>query len=252
MGYRYGYGRRPRLWPRMSRRSGTYMSRRGYFKYRPRRGKYTRQGAFGTKYGQKVMNIKRTFTAQLNTTAGISGTSFPVLNSTSINLNQFPDYTEWTTLFDQYKLNAMKVTFYQPYSDTNASTTAAEQQKVILYTCIDKDSPNPPASLNAMREYPSYKRVVLTHDGLKGGKASRYLRSNTVGAAATSVGGNAGGYVQAGPRWFNMVYSGIPHFGLQWAVDVEGPTGPVGLSGSYFDFSIHIEVTGYFQLKGIH
>lgn len=77
--------------------------------------------------------------------------------TTSINggaySNAVNDWTNIITLYDQYKVNAIKIV-YTPY---HPNDTVALQVFKAMYSIIDYDSVNPPANYNQISEYENMK-----------------------------------------------------------------------------------------------
>jgi len=73
-------------------------------------------------------------------------------------LNQLPNYTEFSNLFDQYRVNGVKYEFIPRFNSIDqAAATGGE-----FYTAIDRTDNDAPASLNDMLEYQSLRKTPLT------------------------------------------------------------------------------------------
>lgn len=81
-------------------------------------------------------------------------------------LSQLPSYTEFTNLFEQYRINAVKLTF-QPYYNSmdtegqiaNAAAGIAYNNIPRLYTLVDKDGAITATTENGMLEYASARFI---------------------------------------------------------------------------------------------
>ena len=73
----------------------------------------------------------------------------------SFTLNQVPGYTELTTLYDQYKINAIELTWYPRNTEITPFTTAPNNARILIRT--DYSDATAPTSLNVIREYENCK-----------------------------------------------------------------------------------------------
>jgi hypothetical protein len=148
--------------------------KRAYRKRFSRKGMYRRSRRSGT---QKLV-IKRTWPTYVSYATTTAAPSFVSWKSTIADL---PNYTELTTLFDKYKINGVKIDFFQPYQNgagnMDSSTSASQQRMpmIRLHTVHDYDD-NSAIGISDMMQYPSYKCIELTSANLKNGKYSRYTR----------------------------------------------------------------------------
>lgn len=130
-----------------------------------------------------------------------------VLGALEFKFDDIPNKTEFTNLFDQYRINGILVRFIPNFtgSDINPSTTA--QSVPNIWTIIDHDDAATPANLNEMMQYPNCKmtRGQNVH--------KRYFRpSCLVDVAGITTGVKF-------KQWLNMANTNIPHYGLKYHVD---------------------------------
>jgi len=86
-------------------------------------------------------------------------------------MQSLPDYAEFTSLFDMYKIRGFSTKLYGMYNNYQAGTvsTAAVQTlgqtMPLVHTCMDWDDNTPftpsPAGLDAIREFLTYKWRIL-------------------------------------------------------------------------------------------
>lgn len=143
--------------------------KRGYTRRRKtygRRRNYRRRFKTNTRYskrGQKLYLFKR-FTGaygQLvisSLTATYAGYEFA--------LRDLPNYTEFTALYDMYKINAVKISFI-PQMTQNVSLGAINNPEAStrFFSVIDYNDSAAPASVDELREYQSCKitPILRTH-----------------------------------------------------------------------------------------
>ena len=159
-------------------------------------------------------------------------------------LNQLPNYTEITALFDRYKINAIKVTFRPRFdnfagNDTTDTTLpgVTAQGTTMMHIIADPDSIVTPSgtytigTLNSFLENGSVK----THDGTK--PISVYFRpkvNRTVGAE------DAGSRIRA--PWHTA--TNVSHFGFHAFMQ------DVNMTGT-FNQSYDVFVTYYMMAAGL-
>lgn len=139
--YRRKYTRRPKKSYRRRFRKRTTFNRRGQRKFL-----YTRySAAFGT----------------LSILPGASS-----LAAYQFSLNDVPNYTEFTSLYDMYKINAVKVSFI-PQQDANVSLSPVNNAiaNARFFSAIDYNDATAPTTVDELREYKSAKwtTILRTH-----------------------------------------------------------------------------------------
>ena len=176
------------------------------------RKKFTRSGVVRRqRTGRMRHYFKRSWLGSANVQTSI--TENPSFVGSLFRLNQVPDYTEFTNLFDNYKIHGIKMTFYRP----SLSNSDALNTQVLLHTVYDYDDASAPSSVNQMVQYDNYKVVSLTNQFMKNGKVTRFFKPRTLtevyrGPAST-------GYSPTTRGVFDTQYNDIPHYGLKWALE---------------------------------
>jgi len=140
-----------------------YRKKRVYRKKRPmrrNRRKYTRRipRSLGNP-NQKVYYFKRFTTLG---TIVVTTASSNAYGASVFSLDQLPGYTEFTNLFDFYKIKAIKLSFIPTSNVTmqtgNSSTTVANTiYNNRIFTVIDYNDAGIPSSVNELREYSNCK-----------------------------------------------------------------------------------------------
>lgn len=146
------------------------------------------------------------FFANYSVTAGTAG---------AFRLNQLPNYSEFTALFDQYKINGVKLTWMLSANTVNmpnvspGNTTASLP---ILYTAIDRDDGTPYATFDEMNQNDTCKlrrmdRVV-----------TRYVKPY-VAVPVYSAGAFNGYAAPTKNPWIDAASPATEYYGIKWAID---------------------------------
>lgn len=122
-----------------------------------RRPRMTRSVAVRT----NLVNIKRSFvTAPFTVNNSWSGIQL------SFTLSALPNYSEFTALFEQYRINGVKLTFVPSADSLDINQQQQNSSSAInwttiprLYTAIDKDGNGQYASENAILQYGNHRII---------------------------------------------------------------------------------------------
>lgn len=215
---------------------------------RPRRQNRKRVKVMGgrkrtvNKVRRQVHMFKRT--AYIGTvTASISaaGTPSPVASAFAFSLSQVPNVSEFSSLFDQYKLTGvrMRITpaLTQGISSPLFGTSAALGYSKV-HTAIDYDDNTAPTSEDELLEYGSLKSTTAFKDH------TRYIKPKLLQQVYRSALSTS--YAPKSSVYLDMATSDVPHFGLKlW---VSAPNTPAGTAGS---ISYKIYQTMYFTCKNV-
>lgn len=179
-----------------------------------------------------------------NTGTGVNVSFFSMANM--FTLDMLPDYSEFTTLYDQYKINRVKVKM-TPYStasmlQTGVTTNNNQSLGLILHSCIDYDDASAFAAsstgINAMRQFLSYR----TRNFINGRPVKIYFKPRI--AMAAFGGGVFGSYASATPKWIDCDSSSVQHYGTKWIWESFQPDSSVPVFVWF-----KIEATLYFECK---
>lgn len=166
-------------------------------------------------------------------------------NSTnySFRLNNIPSYTEFTALFEQYKINAVKLTFIPQWEgglDQNnayiAAATVPYVQTPRMYVLIDKDGDPQISTENLMLENSDTRVITNPHKAF-----SVYVRKPCAQyEVSTSLGFSA-----ASPKpspWLDCDNYGVNHYGVGIGCQLDGSV----TASMYY----RVVATYYMQFKG--
>jgi len=124
-------------------------------------------------------------------------------------LTDLIDYSQWTSVFDQYKINMIEVDIVAMTLLPAPSTGA---QYSLGYVAIDYDDNVVPTSIGQIQAYSN--SMIL--------RPSRDLRFSLQPKTATEVqstfaGATAGAGV-SNSQWLDCTYNSVPHYGIKAAI----------------------------------
>lgn len=86
----------------------------------------------------------------------------PVLVGTSYLLSQLPSYTDFTKLFDMYRITKIEVQFYPEYTELTDAAPVSNAVNVLFNSAVDISDNSAPLSVNALLEYQQVKATGIT------------------------------------------------------------------------------------------
>lgn len=122
-------------------------------------------------------------------------------------LEDIPQYTDITNLFDSYCIRKVKVDFLATVNDFTASFVESEIPQVL--TCIDKNTTTTLSGVDTVMAYQNCRQYGANRN------FSRSFRPYYIGSASTQIGSVP---VEVKQNWIPTSSSSLPHYGLQWAV----------------------------------
>ncbi len=147
-------------------------------------------------------------------------------------LSDLPGYTDFTSLFDQYRIAQITARFIPGVSLFGASTTTTDVPD--LHTAIDYDDASAPASVDTLRQ-------MSTHQVTPN---QQYVeRVFTPRFAVAAYSGAFTSYAQSRPgQWIDSNSPSVEHYGIK-----QGLTAVSVASGSYLLYNL--ECTYVIQLR---
>ncbi len=145
--------------------------------------------------------------------------------ATAFTLDTLPSYTDFTSLFDQYRIVEIRASFNPVVSPFGASTTAVDLP--MLYTAIDRDDATAPANVDTLRQFntcqaTSYKEFQQRT------LSPRFAKAAYSGAFTSYSSSNQG-------DWVDSNSPSVQYYGLKWALS------PVTVvSGQYLLYNVDI------------
>jgi len=174
----------------------------------PKKSNYRR---YKKRYRKKKVNYAYTDNAirryiRHDIAAAVVNTSIaPFAGAWAFRLSDVSGYDEFTALYDEYRIDEIKVTFHN-YGKTEAPTNTT-LASTILYT-VDFDDDTPPANILELQEHTNCK--LLTTRAKKWGVRFRpSVAPMFYNTALTS------GYGRKTGAWLDCAKPDIPHYGLK-------------------------------------
>lgn len=166
-----------------------------------------------------AFSTKRTLYSANYTNVPTGGTNFQL----DFNLNQMPSAGEFTALFDEYKINAVKVTIF-PRGNSAENTTGNGSR---VFSIVDYDDSTAPSGLNELLQYPGVKSTALTQPHVRYIKTPKVASAVYQSALVTAYGARS--------MWLDCASSTIPHYGVKfWCNGTNSGTVILDLQIDYF------------------
>lgn len=185
-----------------------------YGKKRPmfKRKKYVKRGYKKAAAKVNLRNQVHYFSRRCYLTSLVSaGINVPTLTSLSFNLGQLPNVSDYTALFDQYKISKVKL-FFKLNQDPSAQTAASSYYPTMYYS-VDHDDVTAPVSVNDMLQHGRTKQRILM--------PNRYVVIDVRPSVLFEVLRTAGNTTLAPKwnQWIDMAHTDTIHYGLKIAID---------------------------------
>lgn len=154
--------------------------------------------------------------------------------SYSFKLSDLSNSDEFTALFDQYRINAVKLQIVPTFTSNDI---ANELTMASIHSAIDHNDNNPPGALSDLMEYDTYKRSKMS----RGHK--RYFRVNLLTPLTASSSSTTW------KKWINTASVGLnpgeaEYYGLKFWID--GITQTTEIAANF-----EVYATYYFQCKSV-
>lgn len=158
-----------------------------------------------TKRALLTHHFKRTFTLG-TVSASAAG---PVFGATTFNLAQLPNSTEFTNLFDMYRINKVVIKFVPNHNSSDLAT--ANQNIPNFHSILDYTDATAPASLSSMYEYANWKmsRGTSIH--------KRVFTPASLDFVNATAGANAGN--PTWKQWISTTAPTIEHYAIKYALE---------------------------------
>lgn len=202
-----------------------------------RRRRYRRRTGLKRSILPKVYGFKRTCELDNFVIAASAAGSTKTYN---FYLSQLPSYTEFTTLFDQYRIMAVKVTFYPPFNVAFNTASNVAEPVGEFYSVVDYDGGNTSTvTLATMTQYQNLRRTYFNKPH------TRYFKPRAYQYGVMDGASSFGGYTTMSHKsWFDVASPSIRYYGLY-----------VGWDQSQVDLTrqttIRVTATYYLQFKQV-
>lgn len=142
-------------------------------------------------------------------------------------LDQLPGYTEFTTLFDQYRIPLIE--FQLISLQSTGSQVGGGFTPCKLLSVVDYDDANAPATENDLLQYENVKVVgCITSHTIK--FKPRIATALYGGAVFTAFGNGAA-------QWIDVASPSVPHYGIKLGITSAGGAGNIS------NWSIYVKMT---------
>lgn len=190
-------------------RSGRVIKKRNRRTYKKNYGaRKSRRGP-----SRQVHYFKRRFYIDTITGDNVQNNVFRGYNFT---LGLVPNVSDFTNLYDQYKIQGIRLEFRLRRNISNDSTGAVAADtgvRPLMYTVVDYDTSTTPASVAALREYANCK--VWQFDSEK--PYTRFFKPKVLNEVYRTAITTATAPMAA--PWLSTTFTDAQHFGMQVAID---------------------------------
>lgn len=216
-----------------NRRRRSRRTRRRYVRRTTRRANLLR--TVRTTARRQIYPFKR-FSAYKVTLVG-NDTVPGVLGGTQFSLSDLPNVSEFTSLFDQYRLTGVAYRWVVN-KDPMFSTTGTAATRLYPRICWvhDYDDSNTPSGLNDLYQYPRMKEFYFS-------EARPQTKWYFIRPAKANVGYEGTTNSWYSPDWksyVDMASTGVPHYGLKY-----------GTEGQFAGINIILQCYYYFICKNV-
>lgn len=195
--------------------AGRMVNVRRMRRMRRKRGKLTTlyKGKYARKYAPQTHSFTRTFLVDTaySIPVGWIGGGF----GRSFQLNDLPNVSEFTSLFDQYRIKGIsfKLVPKQGLAIQQGVVTAGGNQAVMpkIYSCIDYDDASAPGSIDEVLQYQNVKisRANQTH--------KRYFKPAIADELFNT--GVTTAYGMRKNTWIDCSYPSVEHYGIRFYIE---------------------------------
>lgn len=156
--------------------------------------------------------------------------------SLQFTLGQLPNVSEFTALYDQYRINKIKVVFVPALSGMDANAPSTQYYMPNLHSVVDYDDATAPTSMAQLFQYPRLKRT-------RGLRDHKQYFSPAVSVEVYQSGISTS-YSAKWKQWLDLASTSVPHYGVKYGIDPGNPAG-----GNQWAWRPY--VTFYFSCKGV-
>lgn len=128
-------------------------------------------------------------------------------------LNVLPNVSEFTSLYDQYRINGIKVTLIPRGNQSDIGTASGTvAQSVGVFSVIDYDDISPLTSLNQALQYQNLK-MTRSHQ-----IHSRYFKPRILNSVLANAGTGAVANAGSTRGWLDVNSGDVPHMGVKFVL----------------------------------
>lgn len=163
----------------------------------------------------------------------------PAFFAYSFAMSDVPNLTSLESLYDNFRILAVKLTFYPEFNVSYAAVSSSFTLPEI-YTVFDPDSTVAPTTIPELNSYQTLRRNLFTRPHTRYIKPfATYNASAVNGAVGTVVSG-----LINRKTWFNLQNSGVVYSGIRGAITASS-------SSQIPAMTIRVSATYYFQCRNV-
>lgn len=145
-----------------------------------------------------------------------NSTANDVFGAMVFTLSSIPNVTDFTHLYDQYKINGVKVSFIPRGTNSDIgnpiSSPGYTGQSVGVFSALDYDDNNSPTSIQQLCEYQNMK-MTRSHQ-----VHTRYLKPRLLATGPLNSTGTTANTMVRKPTWIDCTDTLVPHFGVKYCL----------------------------------
>lgn len=126
------------------------------------------------------------------------------------HLSDLPSYTEFTSLFDSYRINGVALTLEFNHNSSESGATGGGQTIPNLITAMDYDNATLLNNENQYLQYATYKCRQMNHP------IKLFWRPKTVSPVYGT--GAFSSYSETKKDWIDCAYPGVEYYGLKYRI----------------------------------
>lgn len=207
-------------------------------RYIRKRRIYRRKRYIGSRIPRKRMsNSIHSFkqTCELSNVSVTAGsTAFFIYNFKITDLSQASSFSQ---LYDQYRLLAVKLTFYPAVYDY-VPTATGQFSAPEIYTALDFDSITLPTTVNTIDQYKTCKHSYFNRPH------TRYFKPQAVALTSDQQLGSTGLYNVSRKSWLSWSVGTTPYYGLIGCITASNAT-------ALATQLVRVTATYYFQCRNV-
>lgn len=138
-------------------------------------------------------------------------TASDTLGRITFQLDNLDNYTEFTNLFQQFRILGVKLTFVPYVTSNDANPIATTYVMPNIHTVIDHDDSGTPANLAEIMQFRNHRMTRLNR------VHSRYIKPSILMSAYETALTSA--YIPKWKQWVSTDDYTTPHYGLKYFID---------------------------------
>jgi len=159
-------------------------------------------------YGHVTKSVVHRFCRSAQLSNITTSVTVPQLVGLQFNLSQLPSVTDFTNLYDQYRIDKIELRLLRSVTEA----TPGSQDSSIIVTTVDYDDANAPASTNELFQFGNTQTWNIT-DNVQISFVPR--------VAVAAYSGTFTAFANQAPMWIDSGSNSVQHYGVKIVI---GPT----------------------------